>query len=107
VNVRALSDAVGAVGVVQCHDRVLIGSVAIINDCATSSELPVGFYRVQVLRAWYDYEIGARAAGVLLDDGDIEISRAAGTTGYAPDPFGKPFCPQNVYFALNDFAATS
>ena len=109
----------GTTGVVDSTEGG-IHDVGIINDSGGSSELPPGRYRVEVTRAWGDYEIGGRAEGELLDAADVEIAREAAKTDYpmreresTGDPvldahtkrIMGPGRERRVFFALRDFEA--
>lgn len=103
-------------GTVRCHRDVLNG-VCIRNDVGGTGELPVGTYRVRIVRSWHDEEIGWRCVGELLDAADVEASRRAGMTGYSPEHYkrygvehyvdvlraSREFDPGRVYFPLHDF----
>ncbi len=92
----------GPVGTVDCAASGLgdITSVSIHNDQGGTGFLPPGRYRVQVVRAWEDDEIGGRAEGILLDEADVRLATVAGTTG---SPAREPLRPERVFFALTDF----
>lgn len=75
--------------------------IAILNDLGGTTELPDATYRVKVIRAWGDYEIGGRCEGRLLDATSVEIARLTGTTGY--EPKDDLFDPERVFFAQRDF----
>ncbi len=50
-----------------------------------------GEARVEITRAWHDYETGWKAAGVLLDADLIEIARAAGTSIYDAEYYRRAY----------------
>ena len=92
-------------------------SLSITNDVGGTTHLPVGQYRVRLLRSWYDYETGIRCIGRLLDPDNIAIARRTGTTGFRPDDYSKygrrhyertrvaarEYDPARVYFHLDEF----
>jgi hypothetical protein len=45
------------------------------NSLGGTESMPVGTYRIRVTKAWFDYETGDRAKGVLLDEKDIAMVR--------------------------------
>lgn len=81
----------------------VFNAVHIHNDVGGTGELPPGRYKVRVDRSWDDYETGVRVVGTLIEEADIEIAIAAGTTGYAPP--GKVYRPTTVYFSGRQFEA--
>jgi hypothetical protein len=45
------------------------------NSLGGTESMPVGTYRIRITHAWFDYETGDRAKGVLLDEKDIAMVR--------------------------------
>ena len=108
--------AQATIGTVRCTKSPL-NSVLIVNDVGGTVDLPLGTYRVRLLRSVYDYETGVNCTGQLLNPDDIQKARAAGTTGFRPDDYRKygnehykrtlkaadEFDPSRVYFSDWDF----
>ncbi len=90
----------GSIGYVTT-DGSLGNWLCFTNDAGGTSELPAGTYRVCVTRSFYDYEVGTRVIGTLVDDEDLATARRAGTTGYRTDP--NPYRPSTVYFTADQF----
>jgi hypothetical protein len=76
-------------------------AVCIHNDAGGTTELPPRRYRVGVVRSFEDYETGRRMVGRLLDDADLALARAAGTTS-SPTKAAQ-FLPAVVYFDAGVF----
>jgi hypothetical protein len=73
--------------------------VNIENDQGGTDDLPAGTYKVRIVEEWNDYETGNRAIGVLTEKKDIETSRKAGKTGFAPK---SDYHPEKVYFSPDE-----
>ena len=91
--------------------------VSINNNVGGTTELPEGRYRVEIIREFYDYEVGVRLHGRLLDAEQIASSRKTGEVlkpeweglslplGYAKTAMETIaiFDPTLVMFHSNDF----
>jgi len=102
---------------VSCGELCAGPIVSISNNVGGTKELPKGRYKVEIIHGFYDYEVGTRLHGRLLDPEQIAISRKTGEV-FKPEwegqtlPDGhaetaietrKIFDPSLVMFHSNDF----